>query len=436
MSYKDVLDIKVNPNLPEDLAINKKEKNIPKDYFDITIDDLATSKQYAIQFQWVFTDGTTSDWSPSYLVTTSGDAPKVPTGFTGDSEFASVIVSWDGTYQGSNPAESFDGFKCINVYAGNSNTYSVSTAKLAGVLTTDLLNNTITIPVDGTYVRYSQPVYIFASALNNAGVESSKALVATISGGALRASDVDLGPGAVTISKLKGDVLVFDNIKAGTLQSSSFLRAGLPTTARIEISSSTAQLNTYPDPITGLPVPLTYPVLPGIAVYNPSNQKVFSADFLGNVSMTGTINALSGYIGTTDSGWQITTSPYGSGTSTKLEAPSLEFTSSYDAPISSASILFDGQFRLSAGVGEFNIFDVTNNARILLSSYATQIITFGGDSTGNYRVRVGAIGTVSTTGTNSRFTRNMLTITTANYNASPTSSFGSSDGDVLLVYTP
>lgn len=312
MSYKDVLDIKVNPNLPEDLAINKKEKNIPKDYFDVTIDDLATSKQYAIQFQWVFTDGTTSDWSPSYIVSTSGDAPKVPTGFTGSSQFASVLVSWDGTYDGANPEESFDGFKCINVYAGNSNTYSESTAKLAGVLTSDLVDNTITIPVDGTYVKYNLPVYIFASALNEAGVESSKALVETISGGAMRASDVDLGPGAVTIEKLQGSVLVYDNIKAGNLSATSFLRAGTSTKvgktetangARIEISSSTTNITSYPDPLdpNGAPITLTNPVLPGLTVYNTSSSPIFRADLQGNVSLGGYTPADIGQISSTAS---------------------------------------------------------------------------------------------------------------------------------------
>jgi len=287
MSYKDVLDIKVNPNLPEDLAITPKQKNIPRDYFDIVVDDLNSDSEYALQFQWVYNDGSVSNWSPSYLIDTEADPPKVPTGFTASSEFASILITWDGTYQGDDPEESFDGFKCINVYAGYENTYSNTTAKLAGVLYSDLIENTITLSVDGTYVRYSEPVYIFASAVNANGDESSKALVATVSGGATRASDVDLGPGAVTISKLKGDVLVFNNIKAGTIDATSFLRAGNATGARIELSSSTTNITSYPDPITGSPISLTYPVLPGLAVYDSANDVKFRADLAGYVAIGG-----------------------------------------------------------------------------------------------------------------------------------------------------
>lgn len=397
------------------------------------ISGLVPGKTYAIQFRWVMKDGTRRpEWSPSYRITIPPDGPKVPTGFTGTSQFASVLVEWDGTYQGSNPTQTFDNFKCINVYAGYQNTYSSGTAKLAGILYADLVDNTVTLPVDGTYVQYGQPVYIFASAVNLDGTESSKALVATISGGATRASDVDLGPGAVTISKLKGDVLVFDNIKGGTISATSFLRAGNATGARIELSSSTTNITSYPDPITGLPTPLTYAITPGMAVYNTANQKVFSADLSGNISMTGEINASSGYIGTTDSGWQITTSPYGSGgTLTSLAAPALELYSSYDAPISVGYIKFSDQFIIASATGDFSITDETNSRYVINAINSATRIDIGSDS--GYSVRVGA-GDVVSTGTGSRFVRNLLTVTTSNYNSA--SSYSSSDGDVLLVYTP
>lgn len=397
------------------------------------IPDLVPGKTYAIQFRWVMQDGTRrQEWSPSYRITIPTDAPKVPTGFTGTSQFASVLVEWDGTYQGSNPTESFNNFKCINVYAGYQNTYSTNTAKLAGVLYADLIDNTVTLPVDGTYVRYGQPVYIFASASNLDGGESSKVLVATITEGATRASDVDLGPGAVTISKLKGDVLVFDNIKGGTISATSFLRAGNATGARIELSSSTTNITTYPDPITGNPTPLTYAITPGMAVYNTANQKVFSADLSGNISMTGEINANSGYIGTTDSGWQISTSAYGSnGTETSLSAPALQLYSSYDAPISGAHIKFNDQFIVASVTGDFYISDQTNSRYVINAINSATRIDIGSDD--GYKVRVGA-GTVVAAGTGSRFARNLLTVTTSNYNAG--SSYSSSDGDVLLVYTP
>lgn len=277
--------------VPPDLQKTQSEANQSnafKGFVSKTVRNLNPAKTYSIQFKWVFADGTKSPlWSPSYRVVTPADAPKVPTGFSGESKFASVLITWTGSYQGAEPGKSFNGFKQINIYAGTSATYSPTTSKLAGVLYADLTNNTVTLPVDGTYVRYGQPVYIHASSVNNVNVESAKDLVATVSNGALRAQDVDLGQNAVTIEKLKGDVLVFNNIKAGTISATSFLRAGNDTGARIEISSSTTNLTTYPDPITGAPTNLTYPVLPGLAVYGPDNTVKFRADLSGYVAIGG-----------------------------------------------------------------------------------------------------------------------------------------------------
>jgi hypothetical protein len=407
------------------------------------IPDLVPGKTYAIQFRWVMQDGTRrQEWSPSYRITIPTDAPKVPTGFTGTSQFASVLVEWDGTYQGSNPTESFNNFKCINVYAGYQNTYSSGTAKLAGILYADLVDNTVTLPVDGTYVQYGQPVYIFASAVNLDGTESSKALVATISGGATRASDVDLGPGAVTISKLKGDVLVFDNIKGGTISATSFLRAGNATGARIELSSSTTNITSYPDPITGLPTPLTYVITPGMAVYNTANQKVFSADLSGNITLTGQVTATSGYIGNPSYGaWSILSTDDNNGGITEISSSdgSLVLTSTNSTIVPVPQIKLN-DYRIYAALGPMHIVDQgyygtsLDPVNVLKTNSTSEIVIGGKQSSGFSALYPIAGASYTTNSGGARMLRNMLTVSTSNYNSA--SSYSSSDGDVLLVYTP
>ena len=432
--------------LPPDLRKTQSDTNKANAYPNFItkyIKNLIPGKTYAIQFRWVYSDGTKSDlWSPSYRITLPTDQPKVPTGFTGTSQFASVLIEWDGTYQGSNPNESFDNFKCINIYAGYQNTYSVGTAKLAGLLYADLVNNTVTLPVDGTYIRYGQPAYIFASASKFDGTESEKVLVSTISGGATRASDVDLGPGAVTISKLKGDVLVFDQIKAGTISTTSFLRAGNATGARIELSSSTTDITTYPDPITGSPVPLTYAVVPGMAVYNTANTKVFSADLSGNVSLTGQITATSGYIGNPTYGaWEISSTNDSNGGYTEIQSSDgslvLTSTNSTAVPVPKISM---NDINLFAATGLFYIQDTgvygssSYPVNILKTNSSSEIVLGGTQSTGSDALYPIAGASYITSTGGAGILRNMLAVTTSNYNSS--SSYGASNGDVLLVYTP
>jgi hypothetical protein len=51
-----------------------------KNYFNFKATGLKINKNYAIKFQWVYSDGTVSDWSPGFIVTTSNEtAPAVPT---------------------------------------------------------------------------------------------------------------------------------------------------------------------------------------------------------------------------------------------------------------------------------------------------------------------------------------------------------------------
>jgi hypothetical protein len=64
---------------PADLNV-VSQPDTDKNYFNFKATGLKINKNYAIKFQWVYSDGTVSDWSPGFIVTTSNEtAPAVPT---------------------------------------------------------------------------------------------------------------------------------------------------------------------------------------------------------------------------------------------------------------------------------------------------------------------------------------------------------------------
>ena len=64
---------------PLDLQI-VQQPDTNKDYFNFKATGLKIDKSYAIKFQWVYDDGTLSDWSPGYLVNTPTETvPSAPT---------------------------------------------------------------------------------------------------------------------------------------------------------------------------------------------------------------------------------------------------------------------------------------------------------------------------------------------------------------------
>ena len=274
--------------LPPDLQKTESDTNKANAFSDFikkNIKNLNPAKSYYVQFKWIFEDGTKSrDWSPSYRLSLPADPPLAPTGFTAKKILGGVSVSWNGTYTGGT---FFNGFKAINIYAGTSATTTSGTYTFVGQLTADRTNNSITVPVDattenpsGVYVRYANPIYIHASSINQDGTESTiVANVASISTGAGRATDADINDGAVVIEKLASNVLTVDNLKAGTINSTSYIRAGSKnlingTGARIEIASNTVEDGTYD-------------ILPGITVYNTAGTAIFRADLSGNVTIGG-----------------------------------------------------------------------------------------------------------------------------------------------------
>jgi len=67
---------------PADLNV-VTQPDTDKNYFNFKATNLKVNKTYAIKFQWAYSDGQLSDWSPGYFITTSNEtAPAVPTDAT------------------------------------------------------------------------------------------------------------------------------------------------------------------------------------------------------------------------------------------------------------------------------------------------------------------------------------------------------------------
>ena len=76
---------------PADLNV-VPQPDTNKDYFNFKATGLKIDQTYAIKFQWVYSDGTVSDWSPGKSVTTNTESvPSAPTAtVTGGAGFIKV----------------------------------------------------------------------------------------------------------------------------------------------------------------------------------------------------------------------------------------------------------------------------------------------------------------------------------------------------------
>jgi len=91
MSTNSTLELS-SQALPKDLVITSQPDSVDKDKFKVVASGLKVDKSYAFQFQYVYADGTLSDWSPGYF--TSGTTESVPsapvTTITGGAGFIKV----------------------------------------------------------------------------------------------------------------------------------------------------------------------------------------------------------------------------------------------------------------------------------------------------------------------------------------------------------
>jgi hypothetical protein len=80
--------------IPKDLAITSQPDSVDKDKFKVVATGLKTNSGYAFQFQYVFEDGETSEWSPGYFVSsTTEQVPSAPiVSITGGAGFIQVTL--------------------------------------------------------------------------------------------------------------------------------------------------------------------------------------------------------------------------------------------------------------------------------------------------------------------------------------------------------
>lgn len=284
---------------------------------------VAEAGTYIVQLKGITVAGTTSFFSQARTVEVSAigvpvEPPTNPNGFTIDRILGGIKLNWAGTYANG----TFSGFEAIKIYVGTSATATPGTYIEAGSLTGNNVKNAIVIPVDGTYLKYSTPVYIHAAAINTNGVVGTlQQNVASNLLGAKGAiaddlenniiSELKLIDGAITeakisdnaitagkisanaitsdkiaansitagkiqalsidVSKLAAGTISVNNLEAGTISSTSYIRAGVAGAARVEMSSAS---------ISGGPSA-------GFYIYNSAGNAVLSAPLSGGLSIVG-----------------------------------------------------------------------------------------------------------------------------------------------------
>jgi len=146
---------------PNDLAI-VPQTSIDKNYFNVKVVGLKIDKSYSFQFQWILDDGTLSDWSPGYQISTPTEGvPSAPSATVPSTAIGNIPVTLSsfpantkrvdiyiigGVYGVGKVADSFlsAGTKNISVVAG---VYQVS---LVAVTTSGINGdptNTFTITI-------------------------------------------------------------------------------------------------------------------------------------------------------------------------------------------------------------------------------------------------------------------------------------------------
>jgi hypothetical protein len=174
-----------------------------------TITIAAPAGSYIVQLRSISPTGVTSTVGTTFTITVADvgetiQAPTNPNGFSIDRILSGIQVNWSGTYANG----TFTGFEAIKIYVGNSATATAGSYKDAGVMTGNNVANSITIPVDGVYLRYDLPVYIHAAAINKSGtVGTLQANVANNSLGARSAIGSDLADLIITNGKIVDDAV-------------------------------------------------------------------------------------------------------------------------------------------------------------------------------------------------------------------------------------
>lgn len=437
---------------------------------------------YTAFLRSVTTRGALSNASTSVELTVTDlsqvEAPTNPNGFTLTRILGGVELSWAGTYSNG----TFAGFKAIEVFVGNSATATSGTYVSAGVLTGDKVINKIVIPVDGTYCRYNQPVYIHARAVNrNDEFGTLQQNVASDILGARSAISADLADEIITSAKLVADSVIATKIATGAITETKIANdaittpkifAGAITSAKIDalaitsdkiaanaitatkikageidvtkLAAGTISVNNLEAgtisstsfiragtagsarvEISSAAVGTT--VLAGLHIYNSVGTAILSAPLTGGLTITGTVNATGGSFGSSTTKWEIGSS-------------GITATGNALIDMGTTGALELGDFSLSASGTSLILTESGTTRKILETDNAGsngRIFLGYEDGLTSRQVQVRKSAQVAgTEATNSGGLRNMFTISEGNFAEASKNIYYTSaeNGAVLLVW--
>jgi hypothetical protein len=212
----------------------------------------APAGTYQVQLITVTPSGINGTPSSTFTITIADvgetiQTPTNPNGFSIVRVLGGIQVNWAGTYANG----TFTGFEAIKIYVGTSALATSGTYTESGVMTGNNVINTITVPVDGTYLRYNLPVYVHAAAVNKSGtVGTIQANVASDLLGAKTAVSADLADEIITNAKLVADSVTATKIATGAITTTKIaddaitspkIVAGSITSAKIDALAITAE---------------------------------------------------------------------------------------------------------------------------------------------------------------------------------------------------
>lgn len=250
-----------------------------------TLTVAAPAGTYTVFLRTVSLTGKKSSPSASFTVTVESgiviEDPTLPTGLSVATTAFGLTVSWDGSYQNSN---TFTGFKSIDLYAsttdlGPSTTSGLTSSKIVGNLTINDTVNKINVGLEalkqatGTNATsvYLTGVYLYYIAKNDNNV------VYKVNGSATytRINSSSITPSQANLIDLENGIISIENLVAGNGKFTTWLRAGTPQGARIELNGGVAFTDN------------NYSVFPGLSVYSSGGTPIFRASLDGEVSFGG-----------------------------------------------------------------------------------------------------------------------------------------------------
>ena len=251
----------------------------------------ATPGIYIVQLKIISNNNTQSFFSTARTVTVTSAAepvepPNLPTGLSAVAAPFAVSINWNGSYSG---ADSFLGFKAINIYAvssdlGSTTTSGISESNLVGSLTVNDTTNRINVGLDNlkqalslstTADAYTSNIFFYYVSVNRSDVKYGSPTYTRINSSSvnpIKANLVDLANGLISI----------ENLVAGNGSFSSWLRVGSAGGARIELSGTNNFTNGG------------YTVKKGLTAYSSGSTETLGFDLsTGALALKGSLSATS-----------------------------------------------------------------------------------------------------------------------------------------------